>query len=394
MPASRPWFTREGLRHLDAVLTQFIEAGSHPSIVSLLTRNDQQHVTIVGSTGFDTAVPLPRDAIFRQSSTTKPITAVAMMILVDDGVLALDAAVDRFLPELANRDVLRAPAGPLDDTVSADRAITLQDLLTFRFGLGMIADGSPIARAMHEARVGTGMPDVAGHLPADEWLANLGTLPLAYQPGETWLYHTAAEVLGILIARASGQPFDRFMQERIFDPLGMVDTGFHVPAGKRDRLTDAYMPDANGRPIVWDPAAASAYASPPTFCNGADGLVSTLDDYQRFASMMLNGGVHDGQRIISAASHARMVTNHLTQAQIANAAPMLDGKGWGYGQAVDGAGNDHPGRYGWAGGMGTYWFNDPARDLTMTLMTPVAFFSAAGARLIAEWEQAVYMALE
>ena len=182
---------------------------------------------------------------------TKPVTAVAALLLVEECRLRLDDPVDDLLPELADRRVLADPAGPLTETVPAVRPITLRDVLTFRLGLGMDFAAShpqPILAAMAELGVGAG-PPAPGHLPPpDEWIARLGTLPLAHQPGERWLYHTGAEVLGVLVSRAAGQPLEAFMQERIFDPLGMRDTGFSVPPAALDRFGACYGPDPT-RPV-------------------------------------------------------------------------------------------------------------------------------------------------
>lgn len=394
MPTTRQSFTADGLRHLDAVLAGFIDDGSEPGIVSSISRNDHRHVTVVGETGFGSGAPIQRDAIFRISSNTKPIAGVAAMILVDDGVLRLDSPIDTFIPELANREVLRDPTGPLDDTVPARRAITVEDLLTFRFGLGAIFDGSPISTAMAAAGIGMGIPSHLDHLPPNQWLANLSRLPLAHQPGEAWLYHTSAEVLGVLIARASGMTFGEFLQERVFGPLGMVDTSFRVPEHKLHRLLDPYQDDPDtGNPAVWDAASDSVHARPTVFEDGGGGLVSTLDDALRFASMMRNGGIHEGKRVLSDGSHRLMTTNQLTPEQIAGANDFLDGEGWGYCQQVCLAGKGREDRYGWYGGFGTMSLYDPRVDLTMILMTHLVFFGKTGPHLLEAWEHAVYAAL-
>jgi CubicO group peptidase (beta-lactamase class C family) len=392
---NRHSLSADALERLDAFLSELVDDGSEPGIASAVACAGQEHVTLVGSTSFGNDVPIQRDTLFRISSMSKPITAVATLILIGEGLSSLDAPVERWLPELANLGVLRDPAGPLDDTVPAHRPITVEDLLTFRPGLGALLDDSPLARALAEAKVQVGPPDPAGHLPPDAWLAALAGLPLAYQPGERWLYHTGAEVLGILLARATGSTLGEVFRERIFEPLGMVDTAFTVPPDTLARLTDAYLPDPeSGQPVSWDPAATSAWASGVPFEDGAGGLVSTLDDYLRFARMMASGGVHDGRRLVPESLHRRMTTNHLTAEQIDGAGFFLDGTGWGYGQAVSIPGNDHPGRYGWGGGLGSCWWNDPANDLVMILLSPVAVWGEVGQRLIGGWEAAVYAALQ
>src|SRR5260370_13746275 len=174
---------------------------------------------------------------------TKPIRPVGAMILVEDYKLRLDEPVDRLLLELANRKVLKRIDGPLDETVPANRPIIVRDLLTFTMGFGLVfvsPDASSILKAANEQQIGMGAPAPSATPAPDEWMRRLGTLPLMYQPGERWMYNTGADVLGVLIARASGQPPETFLRERIFEPLGMKDTSFSVPATKLDRLATSY----------------------------------------------------------------------------------------------------------------------------------------------------------
>jgi len=194
-------------------------------------------VDTVGVAAIGGEAPMRRDTIFRIASMTKVVTATAVMMLVEEGKLALDAPAERWLPELANRRVLRRVGGPLDDTVPADRAITVRDLLTFTLGFGMSFDEtSPIERAIAELQLVNGQPvPMTPHAP-DEWMARFGTLPLMHQPGERWMYNTGSLLQGVLVRRASGQDFDAFVRERIFAPLGMHDTGFFVPPHKLDRF--------------------------------------------------------------------------------------------------------------------------------------------------------------
>ncbi len=228
---------------------------------------------------------IQRDAIFRIASMTKPVTAAAALILVEECKLRLDDPVDRLLPELANRKVLKRLDGPLDDTVPAKRPITVRDLLTFRMGLGIIIspDATPIQKAMSELRLGQGAPNPATIPAPDEWIRRLGTLPLMCQPGEKWLYNMGSDVLGVLIARATGQPFETLLRERIFEPLGMKDTGFSVPPANIDRLATSYRPNfQTGVLEVHDESAGGQWSRPPAFPSGGAGLVSTIDDYLAF----------------------------------------------------------------------------------------------------------------
>ena len=319
--------------------------------------------------------PMRRDTIFRIASMTKPITAVAAMILVEECVLRLDDPVDDLLPELAGRVVLRSLDAELDDTVPARRPITLRDLLTFRLGIGAVLappGSTPIGTAMDEAGVApSAMP---AQLDPDEWMARLGRLPLAHQPGEGWMYHTGADVLGVLIARASGQPLEMFMQERIFGPLGMRDTAFHVPAEKLDRLPVSYSSGAGGKGLaVFDDSAGGRWSTPPQFASGGGGLVSTADDYLAFCRMMLGGGRIGSVRILSRASVELMTSDHLTTEQrIANEPFLSAGRGWGFGLSVVTRRTGlawSAGSFGWDGGIGTSAYSDPREDMVGILMT-------------------------
>lgn len=233
------------LARLDAVIAGHVDRGEIPGIVALVARRGDVHVEVAGSLALGNAPPMTRDAIFRISSVTKPITAVATMILVEECKLRLDDPVDDLLPELANRRVLKSIESVLDDTVSANRAITLRDLLTLRMGFGLLMrppGATPIQRAAEALALGQGPPNPMAFPPPDEWIRRLGTLPLILQPGEQWMYNTGADVLGVLIARASRTSFPDFLAERVFEPLGMKDTAFFVPTENQHRLTTSYTP--------------------------------------------------------------------------------------------------------------------------------------------------------
>ncbi|MDP1911045.1 MAG: serine hydrolase domain-containing protein, partial [Hyphomicrobium sp.] len=236
-----PGFSTARLTRLRETLSRHVADGDVPGLVTLVSRRGETHVEAIGMQAAGGSVPMKRDTIFRISSMTKPITAAAAMILIEECRLRLDEPVDRLLPELAGRRVLKSLEGPLDDTVPAHRPISVRDLLTFRSGHGAVMVWPakyPIQKAAEAAGVAPG-PDLLDISP-DEFMKRLGSLPLIHQPGERWLYHTGSDVLGVLIARASGQAFGTFLEERLFGPLGMKDTGFQVPAGKLDRLASAY----------------------------------------------------------------------------------------------------------------------------------------------------------
>lgn len=393
--------SRQGLDRLRDLLARHIGAGAAPGVVAYLSRHGDEQVVTVGATTVDGAAPLRQDAIFRISSMTKPITATATMALVDDGMLTLDEPVDRWLPELANQRVLRSLDAPLDDTVPARRPITARDLLTFTMGFGIVLappDTYPIQSAMERLSLGQGVPAPSSFPPPDEWLRRLGSLPLMAQPGERWMYNTGADVLGVLIARVSGAPFDQFLKQRLFDPLGMKDTGFFVPPEKLDWFApELWTNPGTGATEVYDPVTGGQWNAAPAFPSGAAGLVSTADDFAAFSHMLLNGGEHKGTRILSRASVAAMTINQLTPEQEANSGPILhDGRGWGFGIAVftrPSSDGRSAGAFGWEGGLGTSWGADPGEDLTAMLFTHRMWESAEGPDLYRDFWKAVYAAL-
>ncbi|MEV0286560.1 serine hydrolase domain-containing protein [Kribbella sp. NPDC050820] len=340
------------------MLSQYVDNGDLPGLVSLVSRAGETRVEVLGNTAFD-GPPMQRDSLFRVASFTKPIVAAAAMILVDELRLSMDGRVDTLLPELAATRVLRSPDGPVDDVVPLERPITLRDLLTFRQGLGE-TDHPGIRQREDELELRTfGPPVPRTPLEPDEWMRRFATLPLQYQPGQRWMYSTGSHLLGVLIARATEQPLEEFLQERLFEPLGMRDTGFTAP--DPTRLTTAYVGDD-----LLDPAAASQWLQPPSFPDASGGLISTADDFHAFAQMLLTGG----DRILSPAAVAEMTTDHLTAGQRTAAADFLGpDTGWGYGLSVSAD------RYGWAGGLGTLWSTTPAHQTISILLTQRALWT-------------------
>jgi CubicO group peptidase (beta-lactamase class C family) len=367
------------LERLRRLMADHVERDTVGGVAWIASRDDHVEVGVAGTLTRGEPEPVRRDSIFRISSMTKPIVAAGALLLVEECRLRLEDPVDELLPELADRRVLVAPRGPIDgETVAANRPITVEDVLTFRLGLGMDFTApwpQPLLEGMSELGLGAGPPEPQVPPEPDEWMRRLATLPLLYQPGERWLYNTGADVLGVLIARASGRALDVFLQERVFEPLGMVDTGFatrHV-----DRLGTCYTTDpVTHRPVVYD-APQGQWAKPPAFPSGGGGLVSTIDDYHAFARMLLaDGHLPDGSRLLSRASVEAMVSDHL-HAELGGPSPSPDGsQGWGYGVGVQlrRAGLTRPaGSYGWGGGMGSSWANDPDRRLAGVLLTTDAF---------------------
>ena len=289
--------TSAAIERLRAAAEQHVGDTRVPGLVALVARGDDVYAEAFGRhCGGRPAVQ--RDSLFRIASMTKPITAAVTMALVGEGLIGLDQPVDRLLPELADRRVLRRPDGPLEETVAASRAITTRDLLTFT------------------------EPD------PDTWIAGLGSLPLIAQPGERWLYNTGASVLGVLVARAVGQPFEDVLRTRLFEPLGMRDTAFWTP--RTERLATGYLPTQMGLK-VWD-EPDGRWSRRPDFADGAGGLVSTADD-------LLGPG-------------------------------FFENLSWGFCQAV------YPnGAFGWNGGFGTSWLVEPDEDLTVIVLTQRLFES-------------------
>jgi len=365
-------------------LEAHIRRGAVPGLIALVAKGGDVHVEVLGSMAFGVPTPMERDAIFRIASLTKPLTAAAAMLLVEDGSLRLHDPLDDLLPELAHRRVLRHLDAELDDTVPARRPITVEDLLTFRMGFGLIM-APPVDRPIQLAEqalelrtLGPPWPPTP-HTP-DEWIRRLGTLPLMDQPGEAWRYNTSAQVLGVLIQRAAGRPLEEFLAERLFGPLGMHDTGFSVPAGKRSRFTSAYQPDPEtGEPVLLDGVEDSYWGQPPPFPDASAWLVSTIDDYWSFVQLLLNRGVAPAGRLLSERSVDLMTTDHLTGAQrTANLIFLGADGGWGFGMRVPAAGVPQveiPGGYGWDGGTGTTWRSDVERDVTGIFFSQVAMSS-------------------
>ena len=369
-----------GLSALHDRMAAHVASGSVPGLVTLVAAGDDVHVDVIGTPSFADPTPLARDAVFRIASLTKPVVAATAMAMVDDGVLHLDQPVDDLLlPELADRRVLRAIDADLDDTLPARRSITVEDLLTYRMGIGCVMappDSLPIQRA--EAAAGLqsigGPPWPPGRHDPDSWIAALASLPLMEQPGERWRYNTSGQVLGVLVARAAGTDLASVVRDRILEPLGMRDTGFSVPEPALRRLTTFYVPDAEtGTPTVLDDPADSWWGAPPRFPDGSGWLVSTVDDYWAFVSMLLHRGSVGGTRILTADSVARMTTGQLTAAQRAGNAPFLgEHDSWGYGMAAPAAGATGellPCGFGWEGGSGTTWRTSPGRGVTGILLT-------------------------
>ena len=374
-------FDSTRLGRLRTNLERHVDDGRVGGVAWLVAGGEQVEAGVAGHLTRGQPARVGRDSVFRISSMTKPIVTVAALALVEECVLRLDDPVDDLLPELADRRVLVDGRGPIDgDTVAARRPITVHDVLTFRLGLGMDFEApfpQPLIETMDALGIGTAPPDPPTPPEPDEWMRLLSTLPLLYQPGERWLYHTGADVLGVLVARATGSALEDVLREQVYAPLGMRDTSF--VATDLDRFGSCYLTDPVTRaPVLFD-EPDDRWATAPAFPSGGGGLVSTLDDLHAFGRMLLTGGrLPDGSRLLSRASVDAMTTDQLGVLGGASG-PAPDGsQGWGFGVGVvvRRTGLPSVGTYGWTGGLGSSWANDPTRDLVGVILTTDAFESA------------------
>ncbi|HEY4940631.1 MAG TPA: serine hydrolase domain-containing protein [Rhizomicrobium sp.] len=365
-------FSAEGLAKVAPTLTPIVESGDLSGFVTLTFRHGEiAQLNVIGQRDIEKKLPMERDTLFRIASMTKPVTSIAALMLLEEGKFKLDDPITKYAPEFKNLRVLKDAQGPLDQTVPANREITFDDIFTHRSGLAYgFSSLGPIA---HEYQRVLG--DVLNNdMGADPWMKALSTLPLLYQPGERFHYSHSTDVLGFLVGRIAGMPFRDFLMQRIFKPLGMSDTDFYVPPEKRGRAAVVYR--MNAEKNVLEPVPFKQYDAPPAFCGGGGGLISTADDYLKFARLMLNKGELDGTRLVRSSTVELMCTNRLTPAQRAipflGAIPMWDGMGFGLGVSVIDApeklgflGMGGIGAFGWPGAFGTWWQADPSNDLIM-----------------------------
>ena len=380
--------TAAGLARLRATAQRHVADDRVPGLVALVACGGQVHAEALGT--LTVAAPVTGLVVEAIRNSEPRVTGAATLALIAEGLIRLDEPVDRLLPELAGRRVLQAMDGPLADTVPAARPVTTRDLLTFTFGFGAAAEMFtavthwPVMAAEADLRLATlGPPDPAIQPDPDTWIAGLGSLPLLAQPGERWLYNTGASVLGVLLARAAGQPFGEVLRTRIFEPLGMTDTAFW--AADTGRLATAYQPVPGGLAVRDEPDGA--WSRPPAFGDGASGLLSTADDLLAFARMLLNGGAG----VLTADAARAMTTDQLTPAQKARGGlgpDFFTGRSWSFCQSVLDSG-----AFGWDGGLGTSWLVDPAHDLTVIVLTQRMFESAAAPAVHRDIQAAAYAAL-
>ncbi|GAA3524775.1 serine hydrolase [Aeromicrobium flavum] len=324
------------------------------------------------------AGPLGRDTIFRVASITKPVIGVLTLRLVDEGLIALDDPIDRWLPEFGDRRVLRDRGGALDDTVPATRPTTVRDLLQMSSGLGWDVQATPTDPLTTEyERRGLDSSWVPTQVRPDRWAELAGSLPMRHQPGEGWLYQFSFDVLAVLLERVTRRRLDLVLSEKVFAPLDMHDTGYAVPMQDVDRVPSSWFPNRRGEFVEVAPTGDPRLMNVPVFRSGATGLLSTAADLARFARMLLLGGQGPRGPILSAASFAALTTDTMGETARAMAQEFLEPDlGWGLGVGIDLAArypSSHPGRFGWDGGTGTSLWVDPGSGVGGVLLTRQGF---------------------
>lgn len=363
-------------RHLQQ---RYLDTGRLPCAMTLIQRHGQiAYLSLQGQMDVERARPLQQDTIFRIYSMTKPLTSVALMMLVEQGLIALDDPVHRYIPQWRNLGVFEGGVIGSFRTRPSTRPMRIVDLLRHTSGLTYGLQQRTNVDAAYR-KFGFGDPAATGTL--DGMIESLAQIPLESSPGELWNYSVSTDVVGYLVGKLSGQPFEEFLQRRILAPLGMVDTDFQVPAEKADRLAACYVVTPEGRMRLQDDPQASNYLRKPSFVSGGGGLVSTAADYLRFCRMLLNGGALDGVRLLSPKTIELMTANHLPGGkELPDLSVSLfseagySGVGFGLGFAV----TTNPARslipgsagdYSWGGMASTYFWIDPREQLIVIFMT-------------------------
>lgn len=402
------------MTRVPAALQQTIDAGDVPGVVTMIWRKGELvQVNALGLRDIEHRLPMTRNAIFGIASMSKPVTVAAALTMVEQGRMRLDDPITRWAPEFADMRVLRRADWPLDDTYPAPRVITIADLMTHRSGFTYgFTQAGPLGPALM-ARTGMG---IESPLSPDDWMKALASLPLAYAPDERFNYGHSMDVLGFILGRAAGTSLRQVMAERVFGPLGMADTDFWIPPGKRDRQAASY---ASSSPRKFMPAPLGAFTAPapPAFTSGGQGLVSTADDYLTFARMLLGGGQVNGVRLLKPQTVRLMTANHLKPAQRqlpTNLGPLVNLKTNGFGLGVSmitdapalaasGRGAGSEGAYTWPGAFGGWWLADPAQEMVLVWLqevlpgappAPGAMPRFPGSNGVVQFQKLVYAALE
>ena len=385
-----------GAQRLDQLLTEYTADQREPGAIALLMRNGKVvYRKAFGYADVAAKTPLQPDAIVRIASQTKALTSTALMLLYDEGKFQLDDPVSKYLPAFRNAKVV-ATFNPKDSsytTVPARSEVTIRQLLTHTSGIGYPIIGTAEARAIYaKAHIPSGIGSPAGTLAAA--IDRLGALPLLHQPGERFTYGLSVDVVGRLVEVLSGQPLDKFLRARLFDPLGMRDTYFYLPAARQGRLVPLYTEDARHHTLARLPITDGMPPDYPklagTYFSGGSGLSSTIDDYAAFLQMLLDGGTYHGHRLLKAATVALM-----TQNQIGDVNQGLNKFGLGFSiTTTQGAAQTglSEGSFAWGGIFGTTYWVDPRQQLVALLYTQ-KYPSGTGAGLTSKFEKAVYEAL-
>lgn len=368
LPSTTPekvGLSSERLQRIGPVMQRYVQENKLAGLLTMIARNGQVvHFETYGMMDREAGKPMQRDAIFRIYSMTKPITSVAVMMLYEEGRFQLDDPVSKYIPEFKDLKVYAGGTSGNMQVTPSEHDITIRHLLTHTSGLtyGFFSN-TPVDSLYLKAEV------LSNEGTLQDMIDKLSHIPLLYQPGSTWHYSVSLDVLGYFVEVLSGMPFDQFLVQRIFQPLGMKDTGFYVPKDKVHRLGANYGPDENGGITVIDKPTTSAFAEPTRFLSGGGGLISTASDYIRFAQMLLNGGELEGTRLLGRKTVEFMMTNHIPEELV-----VSPGVGFGLGFAVytDVVKSGILGSEGvsfWSGAANTFFWIDPQEDLITMVWT-------------------------
>ncbi len=384
----------ERLHRIKGVMQSYVDRGVFAGISTLVARKGQvAHLETFGWQDLETKQPITGDTIFRIYSMSKPITSAAVMMLCEEGRLRLSDPVSRYVPEFKDRKVMVMREGGFD-LVPAAREVTIHDLLTHTSGLCYPSDEQTPLDEIYRKLFGhleKGM-----ELALEKWVLAFikADVPLAFHPGTAFRYGLSIDLLGYVVQVVSGQPFDEFLKERIFTPLGMVDTDFWVPPEKVSRFASMYGPSKEGRLNVISSPDGKDYTKPDRSLSGGGGLVSTLGDYFRFGQMLLNGGEFEGARLLGRKTVEWMMQNHLP-AGIHDKNEVWNGFGLGGAVLINPGLSPRPGsvgKFGWGGAANTEWWIDPAEELNCILM--LQYMPGFTIPIVEDFAQLVYAALE
>jgi CubicO group peptidase (beta-lactamase class C family) len=385
---------------------QYIDTGKIAGAVTLVARHGQiAHFSALGLADRERERPMAQDTIFRIYSMTKPVTSIAMMTLVERALCSLTDPVHRYIPEWENLRVFRYGAWPSFVTENVQRPMTIRDLLTHTSGLTYsFVFHDAVDAAYRRLKISGGTPGEERPTTLQDMVEKLAKMPLLFSPGTRWNYSVSTDVLGYLVEKISGERFDDFLRKHIFEPLGMRDTGFRLPDGQVARFSANYRRSAEKRLVLEDDPESSPYLPLQTFFSGGGGLVSTAEDYSRFCQMLLNGGIHDGARIVSRKTLELMVQNYLPGGcDLASCATgsfsetTNDGIGFGLGFAVvldlaKRQGHGSLGEFYWGGAASTAFWVDPEEDLFAIFLTQLMPSSTYNFR--GQLRSLVYAAIE